>query len=45
LNLKEKTKKKLSKKPPFKGGVGGSRWPQLNQKKTKQQQTFQFFPQ
>jgi hypothetical protein len=26
--------KKLSKKPPFKGGVGGRRWPQLIYKKT-----------
>lgn len=27
--------KKLSKKPPFKGGVGGRRWPQLIYQKTK----------
>jgi predicted nucleic acid-binding Zn ribbon protein len=35
--------KKLSKKPPFKGGVGGRRWPQLIQKNKSKH--FNFSPQ
>lgn len=37
--------KKLSKKPPFKGGVGGRRWPQLIYKKTNKSKHFNFSPQ